>query len=247
MSVLTATVKSWFNAGLGLCYPEVCQLCHAARATPAENFVCAECRSHVTFIQRPFCERCGLPLEGAITTTFECARCREGELQFRSARAAVLADDLVLDIIHQYKYNRAFWFEPLLARWLSTQAAPELAHEHWDFLVPIPLHPTKQREREFNQAEHLARRLSTVTRIPVHRGLVERVRATPTQTHLSRSERQANMQNAFAPHPGVRLKGQRLVLIDDVMTTGATTSACAGALRAAGAAEVIVWTVARGV
>jgi competence protein ComFC len=242
-----ATAQSWLNAALGLFYPELCQLCRTARATPAQSFVCADCRAEVTFIQRPFCERCGRPFPGALTTRFECARCGESELHFRCARAAVTTGGPVLEIIHRYKYNRAFWFEPLLAQWLIQQAGPELAQEHWDFLVPIPLHPAKQREREFNQAERLARRLSAVTRIPVHTRLVQRVRPTPTQTHLSREERLVNMRHAFAARPKVQLKSKRLVLVDDVMTTGATTNACAQALRTAGAGEVIVWTVARGV
>jgi len=113
--------------------------------------------------------------------------------------------------------------------------------------VPIPLHATKEREREFNQAERLARRLSRATGIPVARGLVRRVVATRTQTRLSREERIANVRHAFAMGKGKRLDGERIVLLDDVFTTGATSSACARVLRAAGAGEVCVWTVARGI
>jgi competence protein ComFC len=240
-------LRGWVNATVALCYPELCQLCRQARATPAESFVCADCRAEVKFIHPPFCERCGLPYQGAITSRFECANCRKSDLQFRSARSAVIAGKQVLEIIHRYKYNRAFWFEPLLAQWLSSQAAPELGQEQWDFIVPVPLHPAKQREREFNQAERLGRRLSAATHIPLHARLVQRVQATKTQTLLSRPERIANVRNAFAPRRGARLNGERLVLVDDVMTTGATTSDCARALRQAGAGEVMVWTVARGV
>ncbi len=111
----------------------------------------------------------------------------------------------------------------------------------------MPLHPTKKREREFNQAERLARRLSAATGIPVHTGLLRRVLPTRTQTLLTREQRAANMRHAFAPRGQPRLRGRRIVLLDDVFTTGATTSACARVLRRAGAAEVCVWTVARGV
>ncbi|PYJ02888.1 MAG: amidophosphoribosyltransferase [Verrucomicrobia bacterium] len=241
------SLKLWLNAALGLFYPEACQLCATARATPAEGFVCADCRDQVRFVEPPFCDRCGLPYPGAITTTFECSNCRDAEFHFRSARSAVVARDQILDVIHRYKYSRALWFELFLAGLLVRQAAPELAKESWDLIVPVPLHPTKEREREFNQAQRLAHRLSAATRIPVNNRLVKRVLPTRTQTRLNRAERIANVRHAFAMRPGQRLDGQRLVLVDDVLTTGATTSACAGVLMRAGASEVCVWTVARGV
>jgi ComF family protein len=247
MHALIASAKSWLNAGLGFLYPEVCQLCGEARATPSECFICSDCRAQVRFITPPFCERCGLPYEGAITTRFECFNCRETQLHFRSARSAVVARDQVLEVIHRYKYQRAFWFEPFLAGLLVDRAGPELRQEKWDWIVPVPLHPTKQREREFNQAERLAARLSAATNIPTNTKLLRRILPTRTQTQLSREERLANVRRAFAMRPGHQLQGERLVLVDDVFTTGATTSACAKVLRDAGAGEVCVWTVARGV
>ncbi len=247
MSALLNVVQSWLNAGLGFVYPEVCQLCGLARATPAESFVCATCRGEVRFIEPPFCERCGCPYHGAITQPFECSNCRGLELEFSYARSAAEARDKLLEAVHRYKYQRALRFEPFLAEVLASRAARDLQGQGWDWLVPVPLHPAKQRQREFNQAERLARRLSVTTDIPVHTGLIRRVRPTQTQTRLTREERQRNVRNAFTVRAGYRLKGQRLVLVDDVFTTGATTSACARVLRRAGAGDVCVWTVARGV
>jgi len=247
MSTFVEWVKGWVNAGLALVYPEVCQLCGVGRATPAEGFVCAGCRGQARFIEPPFCERCGRPYQGEVSGPFECAACREAGWPFCSARSAVVARDGVLEAIRRYKYRRALWFEPFLAGLLISRAAPALAAGPWHWLVPVPLHPTKHRQREFNQAERLADRLSEATRIPVHKGLLRRVAPTPTQTLLSRPERLANMGRAFALRRGARLHGQRLVLVDDVLTTGATTGACAGVLLAGGAGEVCVWTVARGI
>jgi ComF family protein len=247
MTVLTDSVKGWLNAGLGLLYPEVCQLCQAARATPAEGYVCGDCRAKARFIQAPLCERCGRPYEGDITTRFECANCQEMEWHFQSARSAVVARDPVLEVIHRYKYQRALWFEPFLAELLIRAASPALAAQRPSMIVPVPLHPAKRREREFNQAERLAARLGAATHIPVNKRLLQRVVPTRTQTQLSRPERLDNVRNAFAMRQGQRLNGERIVLVDDVFTTGATTSACARVLVAAGAGEVCVWTVARGI
>ncbi len=169
------------------------------------------------------------------------------ELPFVYARAAVVFGDKLMDIIHRYKNRRALWFEPYLAELLINRAGPDLAKEHWDCIVPVPLHHTKLREREFNQAERLTRRLSANTGIPFNKRLLRRVLPTRTQTQLSREERLENVRKAFAMRRGQRLNGERIVLVDDVFTTGATTGACARVLRAAGAGAVCVWTVARGV
>jgi ComF family protein len=201
----------------------------------------------VRFVERPFCERCGYPYEGAITQAFECANCRALDFSFRCARSAVVAQDAVLDVIHRYKYNRALWFEPFLIDIFVTRAREQLRRDQWDWIVPVPLHPTKQREREFNQAERMGRGLSKATGIPVNSRLLRRVLPTRTQTRLSREERLANVSNAFALRPGTNLTGARLVLVDDVFTTGATTNGCARVLRCAGASDVCVWTVARGI
>jgi ComF family protein len=241
-----APAKSWLNTGLGFFYPEICQLCEAERATAKDGFVGAKCWSHIRFIRPPFCERCGLPFEGDLTTTFECANCREMELHFSSARSAVVAKTVVLEAIHRFKYQHALWFENFLADLLIREAAPVLRGQGWNFIAPVPLHPLKQREREFNQAEMLARHLSDATKIPLNTKLLRRVLPTMTQTLLTREQRAKNMRGAFAVRNGVTLDSERVVLVDDVFTTGATTSACAQTLRAAGAGEVCVWTVARG-
>ena len=247
--LLKGEAKCWLDAGLGFFYPDICQICRNECATADEGYVCGHCRSReggLRFIEPPFCERCGLPYEGAFTTTFECGNCREMELHFQAARAAVAAQGVVLDAIHRYKYQRALWFEPFLAGLLVDRAAPLVVQERWDLIVPVPLHPLKQREREFNQAERLAARLGQAVGIPVARRLLRRVEPTRTQTLLTRRERAANVRRAFAVRPGTCLDGERIILVDDVLTTGATTSACAQALRSAGAGDVYVWTVARG-
>ena len=246
MTPVVGKARGWFKAGLGLVYPEISQLCHHHRAAVRDGLVCPHCWSRVRFIRPPFCARCGLPYPGDITTTFECTNCRELELHFSSARSAVVAKTVVLEAIHRFKYSRALWFENFLADLLVREAAPSLRGAGWDFIVPVPLHPLKLREREFNQASRLAAPLARAAGIPVNEKILRRVHFTATQTLLTREQRAGNMKNAFAVRPGLRLEDRRLVIVDDVFTTGATTSACARALRDAGAADVCVWTVARG-
>ncbi|MCU0787465.1 MAG: ComF family protein [Verrucomicrobia bacterium] len=238
---------AWMNRALALVYPDVCEICRRRPATAAEGYVCGDCWSGVRFIQSPFCERCGLPFEGEITSAFECTNCRELQFHFDSARSAVRAQGVVLEVIHRYKYHRALWFEPFLTDLLIRQARPALLGTGWDVIVPVPLHPVREREREFNQAARLAITLGHNLGLPVRSNWLRRIRHTRTQTLLTRKERAANLRRAFALRNHAEVQGLSCVLVDDVFTTGATTNACAGTLKAAGAHRVCVWTVARGV
>jgi competence protein ComFC len=247
MTAAVEPLRNWFNASLGFLYPEICQLCGTERAGVRDGFVCASCREQVHFIRPPFCSRCGLPFTGDLTTPFECTNCREMDLPFRSARSAVVARGGVLEAIHRFKYQRHLWFELFLGGLFLHEAVPALRGQNWDLIVPVPLHPLKQREREFNQAERFAAQLSAALELPMNGRLLRRVVPTATQTRLTRQQRAANMRGAFAVRPGLRLDGERVILVDDVFTTGATTGVCARVLLAAGAGDVCVWTVARGV
>jgi competence protein ComFC len=238
-------IKGLVEAALHLIYPAVCCVCHGARATAGEGFVCLECRSELRPVEPPFCGRCGLPFFGVIGDEFKCANCAEMGLRFDFARGAVVADRLLRELVHRFKYQRHLWLEPLLGGLLVDAAAPELRGGGWDALVPVPLHPVKEREREFNQAQRMAVRLGRAVSLPVARRLLRRVAPTRTQTELSRSERLANVRQAFSLDPRAEVRGLSFILVDDVLTTGATTSACAAVLKRAGAARVGVWTVAR--
>ncbi len=153
------------------------------------------------------------------------------------------ARGLVREVIHRYKYNRHEFFEPLMVQWLF--GCGSLFSEKSQCVVPVPLHPLKERDRGFNQAERLAKGVAEHLNLPIKSGCLMRFKYTETQTNLSRKERMANMQNAF--EGSERMTFSRVLLVDDVMTTGATASACAAALRRAGAQTVDVLTLARGI
>ena len=234
---------------LGFFYPHVCQICRSEKATASDGFVCVRCCSKVDgvrFIAEPFCKCCGTPFDGDITTPFECFNCRDQRLYFRSARAAVRMTPLVQQVVHSYKYRNALWFERFLGDLFVQTAKPVLESQKIDYLVPIPLHWRKRWQRAFNQSERLAKILSNATGIPLNRGWLKRVQPTPTQTRFTRVQRAENVRRAFSFRGKTRLNGEHLVLIDDVLTTGATASACAKVLVENGAGTVDVWTVARG-
>ena len=246
MTTFIEPIQKWVNTGLGFFYPEFCRLCEAEPATARDGYVGTHCWSQVRFIKPPFCQRCGLPREGDITTPFECANCRGMELHFSSARSAVVARGVVLEAIHRFKYRRQLWFENFLAGLFLREAVPALRGQNWNWIVPVPLHSLKQREREFNQAGRLAIHLAAALDLPLDPRLLRRVAPTATQTLLTRQQRAANMRGAFSVRNDAQLDGEKIILVDDVFTTGATTSACAKVLREAGSGDVCVWTVARG-
>lgn len=242
---MKATLANAFDALAGWVYPNCCQLCGEQPARAGEGFVCGNCWGGLRFIQPPFCARCGLPFPGAIEHEFECANCRDLDLRFEFARAAVVAEGVALEVIHRYKYQRALWFEPFLAGLLRRAASQALLSGEWHLLVPVPLHSVREREREFNQAERLARAVARTLVLPVRGDLIARMEMTRTQTRLSREERAENVRKAFAPRGDCRLNGENVLLVDDVLTTGATTDAAARVLQRLGAGRIGVLTVAR--
>jgi ComF family protein len=244
--------RSWFEGAvrvgesiLALVYPEVCAVCREETATRAEGYVCRTCQREVRLVRPPYCGRCGLPPSGEVTDAHTCANCRDTNPPFESARAAVVARGVVLDVIHRFKYGGETWFEPFLSGLLLRESVPELRGATWAGIVPVPLHPVKEREREFNQAVRLARPLSKATGIPLRTDLVRRVEPTATQTRLTREQRRDNVLKAFQPVSGARLGGGAWIVFDDVLTTGATAGAVAQVLLDLGAERVVVWSVAR--
>ena len=172
--------------------------------------------------------------------------CGDRELSFDFAAAAYRSRGVVRDLIHRFKYNQQMHLRHLLARMLCEGFGdPRLAALAPDLLVPVPLHPTRKREREFNQAETLAALAGRRLGMPVA-DCLQRTRYTLTQTHFHREERFENLEGAFALRRGADVTGRSVVLVDDVLTTGSTADACAGVLREAGASAVVVITVARG-
>ncbi|MFQ5817640.1 MAG: ComF family protein [Terriglobia bacterium] len=183
-----------------------------------------------------------------------CGLCRRGLYHFGRLRSFGAFDGALRDLLHLFKYNRVTPLARPLARLLAGGVHQEPALRQVDAVVPVPLHPRRERARGYNQAELLARELARELALPLEPSLLARIRDTASQTGLTPRQRRENVRGAFAvPAPSVRtgrpaasqLKGKRILLIDDVATTGATLSACARTLKRAGAAAVAAATVAR--
>lgn len=243
MWILRAAKRLIRSAGT-LCFPPHCAAC-LADTEPGEH-LCDPCLESAQRIEAPRCERCSWPFDGAITEAFVCADCHGREVHYDCAVAVYRSRGVVRDLIHRLKYDKKRHLAVPLSDWLAEALGdPRIAGKRPDAFIPVPLHPRRKREREFNQAEELCRILSKRSGIPTWRAL-KRVRYTETQTRLTREERMENLRGAFRAVQTVRLKGRDLVLVDDVFTTGSTVEECCRVLRRAGAASARVITVARG-
>jgi competence protein ComFC len=232
-----------FQAAVSLLYPATCTLC--GNNVRAGEDLCNGCETKIARIVAPFCETCSEPFEGSITSAFTCANCTHRTIYFDAAVAAYRGRGVVREIIHEFKYGRQIHLRHLVARWLRAALDDKrLRDVSLDVIVPVPLHPARQRERGFNQASLLAELLSAQTSIP-SKPMLERIRYTTTQTALDRSERMENLHNAFRLRKNADVRGLRVLLIDDVLTTGSTLSECARVLKRAGATSVHAATAAR--
>jgi len=231
------------EAAVSLLYPPVCTLCGGK--TRAGEYLCERCEAKATPIVAPFCQQCSEPFEGAIATAFTCANCAHRTIYFDAAVAAYRGRGIVRQIIHDFKYGRQIHLRHLVARWLYAAFDDErLRGREFDMIVPVPLHPARQRERGFNQANLLAELLTAQISIP-SKPVLKRVRYTTTQTALDRAERMENLHNAFRLRRNANVRGLRVLLIDDVLTTGSTLSECARILKRSGAISVHAATAAR--
>jgi ComF family protein len=209
------------------------------------EYLCERCAGHATRIKPPFCAKCSEPFPGAITQIFSCANCEHRMLHFDSAVAAYRSRGVVRRLVHQFKYSGQRYLRFPIAEWLCEALRdPRLDGRRFDVVVPVPLHPARERERGFNQALLLAEILAEFAAVPLA-PLLERVRYTSTQTAHDRAERMENLRDAFRLRKNRDVRDLRVLLIDDVLTTGSTLSECARVLKAAGAVSVHAATAAR--
>lgn len=224
-------------------YPPVCLACDAAVTVP--DGLCPQCFSRLRPITAPLCPRLGIPFSVFLGDDALSPEAIANPPPFDRARAAFAYSEVTGRIVSRLKYGD----RPELAGFCA-RAMASAGHEFWaggPVLVPVPLHPLRQLHRRYNQSGELARALGRRLGLSVDSGLARRKKRTRQQVGLSGDARQRNVEGAFAAHPETlsRLKGRRVVIVDDVYTTGSTVSALTRVLRRAGAANIDVITFAR--
>lgn len=207
--------------------------------------ISADSWSRIVFLEAPVCDGCGSPFEYDPGPGVRCPACTARPLAFDRARAACLYDEHSRDLVLKLKHADRTDLAPVLARWLL-RSARELLDEA-EVIVPVPLHRWRLLSRRYNQAAEMARPLGRLAGVPVLPDALARVRRTETQGGKSAGGRRRNVAGAFAVPAGRtgQVRGRRVLLIDDVLTTGATAHACARALKAAGAAAVDLAVIAK--
>jgi ComF family protein len=237
--------RGWGRVALDALLPPQCLTCDAP--VPDPGLFCADCFNATRFIAEPCCRLCGAPFSYALEGGPDrvCAQCRVATPPWRQARAALCYDAQSRRVILPLKYADRLDLAPALARMMARAGAGLLAEA--DVLVPVPMHRSRLRRRRYNQAAVLARAIARISGTPAVLDALVRVRPTQALETLSAEQRSRAVADAFAvTRPGAaRLAGRRVLLIDDVLTSGATAAACTQALHAAGAAQVDVLVAAR--
>ena len=229
-----------FDPFLTLLYPPRCLVCK----TLGESGLCAACAAQILPIAAPFCAVCGHTL-----TDSRCTNCAAQTPAFVRSRSLGAYDGVLRHAIHQFKYRDRPQLAVPLGRLLAAYAhahAPDLNHLRFDALLPVPMHPVRQRVRGYNQSERLARVLSAELGLPLLPRVLVRVYPNRPQVGLSGEARRTNLRGAFAVKQPDLAANKTLLLIDDVVTSGSSLHECAAALNAAGASAVYALTLAAG-
>jgi ComF family protein len=226
-------------------FPPLCPLCRNVMTVNPANGFCAECLGQMKFLSHPFCSCCGLPFGSSAGEDHLCSRCLTEERYFAGARAVGFYEGGLAEAISRFKYQGATHLAKPLGKLLIDYRNTGFSFSDFEVILPTPSSRERLRDRGFNQALLLARQVSRAHSIPLNFEALRRIRHTLPQTKLSGPEREKNIRGAFEVHRPEAVKEKHILLIDDVLTTGATAGECAKVLRRAGAKQVDVLTLAR--
>lgn len=226
-------------------FPPLCHGCKVFLDDPGELHLCQACRAGITLVESPLCSCCGVPFVTEGGGDHRCGPCTSETPRFELARAVAVYDGIMRDLIHRFKYGDTVRLARPLALLTAERLLPTVSEFAPDLVLPVPLHARRLRERGFNQSLLLAEKLAKLWQLPLERSLLQRTRWTEPQTALSADERRRNLRNAFAVEDTASILGRKVLLVDDVYTTGSTLNECSLTLKGGGAAAVFAVAVAR--
>lgn len=237
-------MMTWLQNLFDFILPKRCLLC--GKIIKSTDSLCPDCFKQINFISEPYCRHCGKPLIGHIDDIkgLSCIECLSKKSLFRMCRAAIEYDEFSKKIILDFKFTDHLENRKLLAHWLYV-AGKDIFELGADLIIPVPLHYTRLFRRKYNQSAILATELSSLIKIPTDFKSLKKIRYTLPQVQCNGKRRIVNIKNAFNVSKPENVKGKRIILIDDVYTTGSTLKECAKVLLKAGAKSVDALTVAR--
>ena len=235
---------------VSLFLPADCKTCSQALEPLNFSYICENCWNQVKWLKMPYCSRCAKPFPASLASpeasSLLCTECRQDSSPFRKIFAATLYEGVMKEAIHLLKYRRKKGIMKRLEKILKAYFFhTDLPFSRFDLVVAIPLHRKKLKERGFNQAELLARVVATHFDLKLVRNNLKRVEATKSQTSLSKKQRIENLKGAFQFRDKDEFRAKKILLVDDVYTTGTTVREAAKVLKKAKASEVYIFTLAR--
>ena len=246
---LVASINRYKTGLLDLLVPPLCLLCGESLGRlengDREDGFCADCRSGMPPMPEARCRTCGRAFESGLTSAHDCGWCLKSRPPFDRAEAAGLYEEKLREAVHLFKYQGRTEMVRPLSGYMSEHLEPPFYPPEADVILPVPLHLKRLKERGFNQALLLAKALFRPWPGMIRFDLLLRERWTEPQINLKGAERRKNVREAFSVPDRSEIQGRRVMLVDDVFTTGATVGECARILKKAGAAQVLVLTLAR--
>ncbi len=240
-------MKDFLASLTDLVFPPRCSGCAVVIEGPVDLNFCPTCRSLVRRVLSPLCLCCGIPFPDGAGGDHLCGECAVKKPPFEFARAWAYYETTFLKAIHQFKYQgRVFWGK-MLGRAMAEATYPALNFADFSLVIPVPLHKRRLKERGFNQSLLLARAIASFHSLRLDFDSLKRLVYTEEQTKLTKEGREKNVRRAFAVQDNSRIKGERIILIDDVYTTGSTVGECSRTLLDSRAEMVAVLTAARAV
>ena len=241
VSATLYNIKKLANQMLDLVFPPACLLCSAP--VMVVHSLCSDCWSKITFISDPLCSICGVPFPVALEDEHICYICAENKPIYTMARAVVRFNDTTAQLIHNFKYYDRMDYAVLMASLMCKYHDAQLYNAQ--VITAVPMHPKRLRERQYNQSGLLAKHIAGIIGVRFVPDLLIKTKHTPSQSGLTAEARKENIKDTFIMNPKFKLRNQRIIMVDDVITTGATMNECARVLASNGNNQAIALAFAR--